>query len=148
MYEFWYDYVKPKYGKKANLSYMDTSSFIVHVKTDYFYKDITKDGETRSDISNFEMGRPLPKGKNKKVIGLMKDELGRRVMKEFVRLKAKTYSCLKKKNNYEDNKGKDTKKYVIKRKLKFESYKNRLKAAKIDRKIKYLEKKKTNVDNL
>ena len=97
MYEFWYDYVRPKYGKKANLSYMDTSSFIVHVKTDYFYKDITKDGETRSDISNFEMGRPLPKGKNKKVIGLMKDELGRRDMKEFVRLKAKTNNKKKKK---------------------------------------------------
>ena len=69
MYEFWYDYVKPKYG------FMDTDSFIVHVKTDGIYKDIPEDVETRFDTSNFELERPLPKEKNKKVIGLMKDEL-------------------------------------------------------------------------
>ena len=69
MYEFWYDYVKPKYG------FMDTDSFIVHVKTDGIYKDIPEDVETTFDTSNFELERPLPKEKNKKVIGLMKDEL-------------------------------------------------------------------------
>ena len=69
MYEFWYDYVKPKYG------FMDTDSFIVHVKADGIYKDIPEDVETRFDTSNFELERPLPKEKNKKVIGLMKDEL-------------------------------------------------------------------------
>ena len=81
MYEFWYDYVKPKYGKNAKLCYMDTGSFIVHVKTDNIYKDIPEDVETRFDTLNFEIGRSLPKGKNKKVIGLMKDELGRQIMK-------------------------------------------------------------------
>ena len=74
MYEFWYDYVKPKYGENAKLCYMDTDSFIVHVKADDIYKDITEDVETRFDTSNSEADRPLPKGKNKKVIGLMKNE--------------------------------------------------------------------------
>ena len=81
MYEFWYDYVKPKYGANAKICYMDTDSFIVHVKTDYIYKNIVQDVETRFGISNFEIDRSLPKEKNKKVIGLMKDELGGQIMK-------------------------------------------------------------------
>ena len=68
MYEFWYDYVKPKYGENAELCYVDTDSFIVHVKTEDIYKDIAEDVETRFNSSNVELGRPLPKGKNKKVI--------------------------------------------------------------------------------
>ena len=55
---------------------MDTDSFIVHVKADHIYKDIAEDVETRFNTSNSEIDRPLPKGKNEKVIGLMKDELG------------------------------------------------------------------------
>ena len=55
VYEFWYDYVKPKYGENAKLSYMDTDSFIVHVKTGNIYKDIAKDVEKRFDTSNFEI---------------------------------------------------------------------------------------------
>ena len=77
MYEFWYDYVKPKYGEKAKLCYMDTDSFIVHVKTKDIYKDIAEDVEKIFDTSNVEINRPLPKGKNNKVIGLMKRELRR-----------------------------------------------------------------------
>ena len=95
MYEFWYNYLKPKYGENAKLCYMDTDSFIVHVKADDIYKDIAEDVKTRFDTSNSEVDRPLPKGKNKKVIGLMKDELGGEIMKKFVGLKAKTYSYLK-----------------------------------------------------
>ena len=64
-YEFWYDYVKPKYDENEKLCYMDTDSFIVHVKTDDIYKDIA-DVETRFDTSNFEINRRLPKGKIKK----------------------------------------------------------------------------------
>ena len=64
-YEFWYDYVKLKYGEKARLCYMDTDSLIVHVRTDGIYKDIAEDVETRFDISNYVLDRPLPKGKNK-----------------------------------------------------------------------------------
>ena len=119
MYEFWYDYVKPKYGENAKLCYMDTESFHVHVKTDDNYKYISEDVETKFDTSNFEIDRPLPKGKNKKVIALMKDELGRQIMKEFVGLRVKTYSCLKD-NNDEDKKAKGTKTFVLKRKLKFQ----------------------------
>ena len=65
MYEFWYDYVKPKYGEKAKLCYMDTDSFIVYIKTD-IYKDIAEDFETRFDTSNYELDNSLPKGKIKK----------------------------------------------------------------------------------
>ena len=61
---------------------MDTDSFIVYRKTDDIYKDIPEDVETRFDTSNYELDRPLPKGKNK-VIGLMTDELGRKIMKKI-----------------------------------------------------------------
>ena len=63
MYEFWSDYVKPKYGEYAKLGHMDTDSFIVYVKTDDTYKHIAEDAETRFDISNFEIDRALPKEK-------------------------------------------------------------------------------------
>ena len=65
MYEFWYDYVKPKYGEKSKMCYMDTDSFIVYIKTDDICKDIAEDVETRFDTSNYELDRPLSKGKNK-----------------------------------------------------------------------------------
>ena len=54
MYEFWYDYVKPKYGENAKLCYMDTNSFIVNEKTDDVYKEIAEDVKTRFDTSSFE----------------------------------------------------------------------------------------------
>ena len=78
MYEFWYDYVKPKYGETVKLFYMDTDSFdsIIYVKADDIFKDIAEDFETRFDTLNFELGRQLPKEKNKKVIGLIEAELG------------------------------------------------------------------------
>ena len=72
MYEFWYDYVKPKYCEKAKLCYMDTDSFIVYIEVDDIYKDIAEDVETRFDTSNYELDRPSSKGKNKRVFGLMK----------------------------------------------------------------------------
>ena len=65
MYEFLYDYVKSKYDENTKLWFMDTESFIVHVKADDIYKDIAEDVETSFDTSNFELERPLPKGKNK-----------------------------------------------------------------------------------
>ena len=62
MYEFWYDYVKPKYSEKVKLCYMmDADSFIVYIKTDDIFKDIAEDVETRFDTSNYELDRPLPK---------------------------------------------------------------------------------------
>ena len=71
MYEFWYDYIKTKYGGKSKLCYIDTDSFIVHVKTHDIYKDIARDVETRFDTSNYKIDRLLHFGKNKKVIRLM-----------------------------------------------------------------------------
>ena len=122
MYEFCYDYLKPKYGNNVKLCYMDTDSFIVHIKTEDFYNDIADDVEKRFDTSNYEINRALPTGKNKKVIGLMKDELGGRIMTEFVALRPKTYSYLTD-DCEEDKKAKGTKKCVIKRMLKFYDYK-------------------------
>ena len=66
IYEFWYDYVKPKYGENVKLCYIYTGSFIVHLKTEDIYEDIGKDVEKRFDISRFELDRPLPQGKNTK----------------------------------------------------------------------------------
>ena len=59
---------------------MDTDSLIVSIKRDYIYKDTAKDIEKIFDTANYELERLLPKGKNKKVIGLTKDELGRKIM--------------------------------------------------------------------
>ena len=75
MYEFWYDYMKPKYGDNVKFCYTDTDSFIIHIKTEDFYEDIANDVEKRFDTSNYEIDGPLPTGKKKKMIGLMKDEL-------------------------------------------------------------------------
>ena len=66
MYEFWYDYMKPKYSNDVKLCYMDTDSFVINIKTEDFYKDIANDVEKRFDTSNYEVDRPLPTGKNKK----------------------------------------------------------------------------------
>ena len=101
MYEFWYDYGKPKY------------SLIVYIRTDDISKDIAEDVEKRFDTSNYELEcnsieRPFPKGKNKKVTGLLKDELGGKIMTKFVGLKTKTYIFLIDDGN-EDKKAKGTK---------------------------------------
>ena len=66
MFEFWYDYVKPKYDKKTKLCYRDTDSFIAYIKRDDIYKDIEEDVETKFDTSDYELDRPLLKGKNEK----------------------------------------------------------------------------------
>ena len=81
--------MKPKYGNNVKLCYVDTDTFIMSIKTEDFYKDIANDVEKRFDISNYEVDRPLPTRKNKKVIGLMKDELGGRVITEFATLRPK-----------------------------------------------------------
>ena len=94
MYEFLYDYIKPKYDDNVKLCYMDTDSFIMNIKTEDFYQDILKDVEDRFDTSNYDTDRLIPTGKNKKVIGLMKDQLGGRIITEFVALRSNTYSYL------------------------------------------------------
>ena len=75
MYEFHYDYMKRKYSEEnLKLRYMDTDSLVYKIKTEDFYKDIAEDVEVRFDTSGYVPDRPLPVGKNKKVIRLMKDE--------------------------------------------------------------------------
>ena len=94
---------------------MDNESFIIHIKTADFYKDIADEGMI--DTSNYEVDRPLLKGMSKKVIGEMKDELGGNIITEFVALRPKTYSYLID-NDKNVKKDKGTKKCAIKRILK------------------------------
>ena len=125
MYEFWYDFIKSKYGCSVKLCYMDTDSFIINVKTEdfYFYKDISENVIKRFDTSNYIHDRPLPGGVNKKVLGLMKDELGGGIITEFVALRPKAYSY-KTNNNIDLKKAKGTKKCIINKMLNFSDYKN------------------------
>ena len=89
--------MRPKYGRKVKLCYMDTDSFVYEIETEDFYRDIAKDVKKRFDTSGYSKddNRPLPIEENKKVIGLMKDELGGKIMTEFVALRAKMYACRK-----------------------------------------------------
>ena len=94
MYEFWYDYLKPKYQDNVKLCYMDTDSFVLQINTDDYFKDISNDVIEWFDTSNFDKidNRPLEIGINKKVIGKFKDELGGKVLTEFVAPRAKSYA--------------------------------------------------------
>ena len=92
------------------------------MKIDDIYKNISEDVETRFDTSNHELERPLPKEKNKEVIGLMKDEIGRKIMTKFVGLGAKTYSYLVD-DGSENEKAKGAKKCLIKKKLNLKNIK-------------------------
>ena len=125
MYEFHYNYMLPKYGKNLKLCYMHTDSFVYDIKTEDFYKDIAGDVEKRFDTSGYVDNRPSSKmlstGKNKKVIGLMKDELGGEIMKEFVSLRSKMYSY--RVGNAEPKKCKGIKKCVVKKTITFDDYK-------------------------
>ena len=104
MYAIQYDYVKPKYKKKdTKLLYMDTDSFIVYRQTKSIYPEITKDVETRFYTSKDELDKSLPKGKNKNIIVLTKDELGGKITKNFAEFRPKTQSYLTD-INHEDKK--------------------------------------------
>ena len=94
MYEFWYDYIKPKHENKAWLCYIDTDSFVINIKTKDFYNDIASDVEKWFVTSNCDKNdkRPLPIGINKKVIGKFKDELGDKIMTEVCAIRAKAYA--------------------------------------------------------
>ena len=122
MYEFHYDYMKRKYSEDSlTFCYMDTDSLIYSMKAEDFYRDIAGDVEARFDTSGYVPDRPLPVGKNKKVIGLMKDELGGKIMKEFISLRPKMYSY--RVNNSKPKKCKGIKKCVVKKTVSFEDYK-------------------------
>ena len=114
MYEFCYGYLKPKYGNEIKLRYTDSDSFIFFIKTEDFYEDTAYDVQKRFDTSNYGVDRPLPTKKNKKVIGLMKDELGGRIIAEFIALGPKTYAY-QRDDNEEVKIAKGTKRRVIKK---------------------------------
>ena len=123
MYEFWYDYIKQKYGDKARLCYTDTDSFVMYIKTEDFYKDIDGDVERWFDTSNYDEKdeRSILIGKNKKVIGRFKDELGGKIMTKFCALRAKAYAY-KLDDDTEMRKAKGTKKCIVKREMTFKNY--------------------------
>ena len=134
MYEFWYDYIKPKCGDRAKLCYTVTDSFVIHIITEDFFVDIAGDVKIWFDTSNFDKNdkRPLSIGENKKVPDLSKDELGGKIITEVVAFRAKTYAYLidgYDDDDYEKHKiinknAKGTKKCVIKHELMFENYKD------------------------
>ena len=129
MYEFHYNYMKRKYNdKNLTLCYMDTDSLIHSIETDDFYKGIADDVKDRFDTSSYNSSRPLPVGLNKKVIGLMKDELGGAIMTEFVTLRPKMYAY--KTGGSESTTGQDEvkkckgiNKCVVRKTISFEDYK-------------------------
>ena len=127
MYEFWYDYIKPKYGDKARLCYMDTDSFVKHIKRDDFCKDIAGDVERWFDTSNYDEKekRPLPIGKNKRVRSLFKDKLEGKIMTEFCALRVKAYAYTLD-DVTEKKKAKGTKKCIVKREITFKNYRDSL----------------------
>ena len=123
MYEFCYDYIRPKYKEKARRCCMNTNSFVMFIKTEDFYKDIASDVERWFETSKQD-GKdkgPLPIDKNKKVIGTFKDELSMKIMTDFCALRAKTYSY-RLNDDTEEKKAKGTKKSVVKRELAFKNY--------------------------
>ena len=132
MFEFWYGYLKPMYGDKIRLCYTDTDSFIMHIKTDDFYKDISANVDKWFDTSNFNKNdnKTLEIGQNKNVLGTFKDDLGGKIMTKSVDLRAKTYSFLiddftdddYEKNGIVNKKSKGTKKCVAKREILFTNY--------------------------
>ena len=122
MYEFHNDYMKHKYrDEDLTLCYMDTDSLIYSIRTEDFYKDIADDIEARFDTSGYVPDRPLPVGLTKKVIGLMKDELGGEIMRELVSLQPKMYSY--KVGNSEPKKCKGIKCCLVKKTISFDDYK-------------------------
>ena len=127
MYEFWYDDLKPKYKDNAKLCYMDTDSFVINIFTEDFFEDINNDVEGWFDTSNYDNNGKisLQIGVNKNVIGMFKNELGGKIMKEFCALRAKTYTYLME-DNSKMEKAKGVTRCAIKRRLMFENYNDSL----------------------
>ena len=129
MYEFQYNHVITKYVEDLELCYMDTNSLVYHIKTEDSYSDIAGDVKETFDMSRFIQPRPLPISKNKKVIGLMKDELGGEIVTKSIALRLKSYAY-RKLDNKEDKRCKGIKKCAVKRMIGFNDYKNCLLNAK------------------
>ena len=90
MYDFHYNYMKKKYGDKAKLLFTDTDGLAYEIETDDFFKDFEEGVEEKFDTSNFPKDHPSGISlKNKKVLGMMKDKAGGKIIEEFVGLRAK-----------------------------------------------------------
>ena len=124
MFDFHYKYIKPKYENKAKLLFTDTDSFLYEIETEDFYKDIAGDVKDRFDTSEYKEGHPsgIPTGINKKVLGMFKDEVKGKNIKEFVGLRAKLYSFIIE-DGEENKKCKGVKKQVVKESITHEDYK-------------------------
>ena len=122
MYEFHYEYIKSKYGSKAKLLFTDTDSLMYEIETEDFYLDISPDVQSWFDTSNYpkEHASGIETGVNKKVIGLMKDEVGGKIITKFVGLRAKNYSFVC--EDIEHKKCKGIKKCVTKNNITFKDY--------------------------
>ena len=131
MFDFHYKYIKPKYGKQAKLLFTDTDSFLYEIQTEDFYKDISGDVKNRFDTSDYPEGHPsgIPTGINKKVLGMFKDEVAGKVIKEFVGLRAKLYSY-KMDEGKENKRCKGIKKAVVEKSIRHEDYKTCLETGK------------------
>ena len=131
MYDFHYNYIKPKYGEKAKLLFTDTDSFLYEIQTEDFYKDISKDVKDRFDTSDYPENHPsgIPTGINKKVLGMFKDEAAGKRIKEFVGLRAKLYSFIME-DGKENKRCKGVKKQVVESSITHEDYKTCLKTGK------------------
>ena len=127
MYEFWYDYVQPKNNDKAKLCYMDTDNFVINIFTEVVFEDINNDDQRWFDTSDFDKNNKisLQTGANKKVIGMFRDELGGKIMKDFCARRAKTYTYLPKDDSEMKN-ATGVKSCMIKRRLMFENYEDSL----------------------
>ena len=124
MYDFHYNYIKPKYGVKTKLLFTDTDSLMYEIETEDFYKDISEDVKDRFDTSDYPENHPsgIPTGINKKVLGMFKDEAAGKIIIEFVGLRAKLYSYLMDEGK-EHKKCKGIKKQVVATSIKHEDYK-------------------------
>ena len=131
MYDFHYNYIKPKYGAKAKLLFTDTDSLMYEIETEDFYKDISGDVKDRFDTSDYPENHPsgIPTGINKKVLGMFKDEAAGKIIKEFVGLRAKLYSFIME-DGKENKRCKGVKTQVVKNSITHEDYKTCLKTGK------------------
>ena len=131
MFDFHYKYIKPKYGKEVKLLFTDTDSLLYEIETEDFYKDISGDVKNRFDTSDYPEGHPsgIPRGVNKKMLGMFKDEAAGKNIKEFVGLRAKLYSY-KMEEGKENKKCKGIKKAVVKKSITHEDYKTCLETGK------------------
>ena len=131
MFDFHYNFIRDKYGNKAELLMTDTDSLVYHIQTDDFYKDINKYVKKWFDTSNYPEIHPsgIKTGVNKKKNGVIKDEAGGLVITHFVGHSSKLYALKVKQNEEafkgkeEERKAKGVKKCVIKKSLTFEDYK-------------------------